>query len=130
MSERANKDLVIRLIERVWNAGKVELLPQLWAEDTRADALALHQVLTEAFPDLWVEIEELVAGEDRVVARLRLHGTHRGEFLGAEPTHRPVTLTAIRIYRIAGGRIVEALADQDAMGLLQQLREAEAAPGS
>ncbi|GAB3492824.1 ester cyclase [Amycolatopsis cihanbeyliensis] len=130
MSERANKDLVVRLIEQVWNAGKVELLPRLWAEETRADALALHQVLTDAFPDLRVDIEELVAGQDRVVARLRLHGTHRGEFLGAEPTQRPVTFTAIRIYRIAGGRIVEALADQDAMGLLQQLREAETAPDS
>lgn len=38
--------------------------------------------MKRAFPDLQIEIEDLVAADDRVAARLTLNGTHSGEFLG------------------------------------------------
>src|SRR5688572_24034045 len=43
-------------------------------------------MLFNAFPDLEVKTEELIAEGDRVVERLTLHGTHKGMFLGAPPT--------------------------------------------
>jgi ketosteroid isomerase-like protein len=116
-----NKKLVRRLIDEVWNAGDVAALAELWSEETSAEALGLHQLLTSAFPDLRVQIDDLIAEADRVAARLTFTGTHRGDFRGIAPTGRPVRFDAIRIYRIVQGKIAETWASQDALGLLQQL---------
>jgi predicted ester cyclase len=76
---RENKDLVVRLIEEVWNAGALDMLPELWADQTRGEATAMRDILINAFPDLHVEIDDLIAEDDRVVARLSFNGTHRGD---------------------------------------------------
>jgi predicted ester cyclase len=121
---RENKNLVVRLIDEVWNAGALDVLPELWAEQTRGEAVAMRNVLVGAFPDLHVEIEDLIAEDDQVVARLSFSGTHRGDFRGIAPTGRPITFSAIRIYRLSSGKIVETWAVQDALGLLGQLKAA------
>ena len=48
-----------------------------------------------------------LAEGDQVVARVRITGTHTGNFWGVAPTGRHVDLTAIYIVRIANGKIVE-----------------------
>jgi predicted ester cyclase len=121
---RENKNLVVRLIDEVWNAGALDVLPELWAEQTRGEAVAMRNVLVGAFPDLHVEIEDLIAEDDQVVARLSFSGTHRGDFRGIAPTGRPITFSAIRTYRLSSGKIVETWAVQDALGLLGQLKAA------
>jgi predicted ester cyclase len=122
MDTTSNKDLVVRLIDRVWNGGEHDLLPELWAEATRAEAAGMQSMLTGAFGDLRVEIEDLIAEDDRVVARLTFRGTHTGPFRDIPPTGREVSFTAIRIYRVADGKIAETWANQDSLGLLGQLR--------
>jgi|ERR1022692_4483483 predicted ester cyclase len=122
MPVQDNKDLVRTMIDQVWNAGRPERLPEFWAGETRGEAEAVHHGLTEAFPDLHVQIEDMVAEADRVVTRLTFEGTHRGPFRGIEPTGRRVRFGAIRIYRLSDGKVVETWAHQDALGLLQQLR--------
>lgn len=117
-----NKRLVTRLIDEVWNARDLGKLPELWSGPARDEAYSQHKILTGAFPDLRIDIEDLIAEADRVVARLSLRGTHRGPFRGIAPTGRGVHFTAIRVYRIAGGTIVESWANQDALGLLGQLQ--------
>ena len=74
-----------------------------------------------AFPDIRVRIEDLFAADDKVVVRWSSHGTHRGELQGIPPTHRPVTMTGIAIYRLAGGKIVEEWMNTDMLGMLRQL---------
>jgi predicted ester cyclase len=122
MPVQANKDLVRAMIDQVWNAGRADRLPEFWVEETRDVAEGLHQILTAAFPDLHVQIEDMVAEADRVVIRLTFEGTHSGPFRGIEPTGRRVRFGAIRIYRLTGGKVAETWAYQDALGLLQQLR--------
>jgi steroid delta-isomerase-like uncharacterized protein len=122
MLAQANKQRVREMIEQVWNGGRPELLPQFWVDDTRDEASALQAMLTEAFPDLQVGVEDMVAEDDRVVARLTFTGTHRGAFRGIEPTGRKVTFGAIRIYQLADGKVVDTWAYQDSIGLLGQLR--------
>jgi predicted ester cyclase len=122
MPVQANKDLVRAMIDQVWNAGRLDKLPEFWAAETRGEAEELHQVLTGAFPDLQVQIEDMVAEADRVVTRLTFEGTHRGPFRGIEPTGRRVRFGAIRIYRLTDGKVIETWAHQDALGLLQQIR--------
>jgi steroid delta-isomerase-like uncharacterized protein len=61
----------------------------------------------EAFPELTVRVEEVMAEGDRVAARMTMHGTHRGEFQGIAPTGKRVEVRAIDMFRISNGKIVE-----------------------
>lgn len=61
----------------------------------------------EAFPDMQVTVEDVIAEGDRVAARVTMRGTHRGEFQGIAPTDKRVEVSAIDVFRIANGKIVE-----------------------
>ena len=78
-------------------------------------------MLFNAFPDLEIRTEELIAEGDRVVERLTLRGTHKGMFMGAAPTGKHVTWGFIHIYRIADGKVAELWSEGDHLGLMQQI---------
>jgi steroid delta-isomerase-like uncharacterized protein len=73
------------------------------------------------------EIDEIFSAEDRVVTRWTGTGTHIGELMGIPPTDRPISVEAITIHRIAGGKIAEEWTVWDALGLLQQIGAVPAA---
>jgi steroid delta-isomerase-like uncharacterized protein len=83
-------------------------------------------MLLEAFPDLRITTEELIADGDMVVGRFTFSGTHSGAFVGMPPTGRRIHFEGIDINRIAGGKIVERWGQTDMFGLLQQLGAAPA----
>ncbi len=123
------------LLEDVLNAQRPELADQVLATD-----VVDHQkiVLTEepgpgsasqglsmflgAFPDLSCEVHQLFTDGDTVIARFSLQGTNTGayRYLPA-PTGRSASWTAIGIFRVSGGKIVEIWGCADRMGLLTQL---------
>ena len=74
-----------------------------------------------AFPDLRAVILDQVAEGDKVTTRKVLRGTHRGPFMGIEPTGREVEIRVIDIVRVADGRIAEHWACVDRLGVLAQL---------
>jgi len=75
----------------------------------------------DAFPDMHVTIDDMVAEGDKVAARVTITGTHKGEFMGIPPTNKKWTISLITISRIAGGKIVEDHGQYDALGLMRQL---------
>ena len=75
----------------------------------------------QAFPELRVTVEALIAEGDRVAARLRFRGTHLGELDGIAPTGRRVDCTGIVISRIEEGKIAEDWANFDDLGMMRQL---------
>jgi predicted ester cyclase len=81
----------------------------------------VFRLLHTAFPDLQIEIEDLIPEGDLVVGRVTARGSHQGEFMGIAPTGKPVSFNAIDVVRIAGGKIVERWSQADNLALLQQL---------
>jgi predicted ester cyclase len=75
----------------------------------------------DAFPDMHVTIDDMVAEGDKVAARVTMTGTHKGEIMGIPPTNKKVTFSLIVISRFAGGKIVEDHGQFDALGLMRQL---------
>ena len=75
----------------------------------------------DAFPDVSVEIDEIVADGDRVAVATTFTGTHDGELMGVAPTGRRVSVTGIDILRVAGGKIAEHRGLTDIVGLMRQL---------
>jgi steroid delta-isomerase-like uncharacterized protein len=93
----------------------------------KAGVLEFFAIQIAGFPDLGVEVDDIIDAGDTVVARVRFTGTHDGEFMGMPPTGRAIDVPAIDIFRFAGdGRVSEHWGVFDAMRMMQQLG---AAPG-
>ncbi len=75
----------------------------------------------QAFPDLNFSIEELHAVGDRVIARLILRGTHKGDWRGIPGTGNKFEMSSTFIVRFENGKVVEEREDFDQLGFLQQL---------
>ena len=75
----------------------------------------------EAFPDLRLTVEDIMAEGDSVAARVTFRGTHVGDFQGVPPTNKQVTFTSIEMNRMVDGKVAEHWVEIDLLGLLQQL---------
>ena len=133
MSMEENRAVIRRYCEEVVNKGNVALVDELWDANVINHGLApgilpgaayikvLVQRFHAAFPDLHFTIEDMIAEGEKVVIRLTVRGTHKGEFLGIAATGKQVTTTTIAIYKFASGRIVEVWGIRDDRGVLQQM---------
>ena len=89
---------------------------------TKAGVVEYFRILVTAFPDLRMDVEDVIASGDKAVARVRITGTHKGEFLGMPPTGRSVAVDLIDITRFSDdGLAREHWGVADQLSLLQQL---------
>jgi steroid delta-isomerase-like uncharacterized protein len=101
-------ELISRMIDEVVDADAVIRTP-IPIEATGAQlAKQVFAALLEVFPDLHITIEDLIAEEDKVVARNLVTGTLEGEFMGRPATGESVAYNEIFIFRFANGRIAES----------------------
>jgi steroid delta-isomerase-like uncharacterized protein len=136
MSIEANKAVVMRVVEEMWNRGDAAAVDELIAPDMvehgafgagtggRDDARDTIGRFRAAFPDLRLEAEHVIAEGDEVVLHWVGRGTHQGEFMGMLPSGATVTARGLDIYRIQGGQVVEHWGYPDVPGLMAQLRGA------
>ena len=134
MSEQ-NKALARRAFEEVWNQGKLTVIDELTASSaTYSDpnvpggkftgpegVKQFVQIYRGAFPDVRITINDQIAEGDKVVTRWTATGTHKGQLMGIAPTNKHATVTGVNIDRYQNGKVVEAWASYDMLGMLQQL---------
>jgi steroid delta-isomerase-like uncharacterized protein len=116
-----NEALTRRWFEEVWNQGKAEAIDEMFAPEVVAHGLGdnggdLHGVepfkrfqaiFKGAFPDLRIDIEDILSQDDRVAVRYACSGTHSGDHLGIPATGKTVRFTGMTFARWKDGRIVE-----------------------
>lgn len=131
--EAAYENLYRGLVANVLNGKDLGALDRYTGEDfVNHGALpgqpqgreALREALAElfeAFPDLELEIDHLVADGSIVVAHGTATGTHEGEFFGIPPTGKTVTWEYFDMGRVQNGVFVERWGLDDATAILQQL---------
>lgn len=124
-----------RWFDEVWNGRRVETIDELFAEDGVAHGLGddvvhgpsgfkAHQAaFVTAFPDLRIDVHEILTDGDKTVARFTATGTHGGALLGLAPTGKPMRVDGIAIARWENGKIAEAWNQIDFMTMMQQLRD-------
>jgi len=78
-------------------------------------------MLRSAFPDMRMDVEDLIAEGDKIVARVAMTATQRGEFMGVPPSGRSVDVQIIDVLRIRDGQAIEHWGIIDGMALMQQL---------
>lgn len=126
-----------RMLEESFNEGKVELIDQLVSADALNHDPATPRRMRElrgpealkrtvslyraAFPDVRIIVDDVIAADDKVVLRWHSEGTHRGELEGLAPTGARASVTGIGIDRWRDGKVVEAWAEWDNLGLARQL---------
>jgi C-1 hydroxylase len=129
MSLEENKAMV-QSFTKALNRHNLSLLDDLMAPDYVEHTLQLEgleswkQYVTkflEGFPDLKVTVEDIIAEGDRVWTRVKITGTHTGEFRGITPTGRTITQKCVWIDRIADGKFVESWSVDDNLDFLKQL---------
>ncbi len=130
-----NKAVVQRYVDEIQNAHSLDALESIFAEDfidhmASSGGLYLggmeglkrgYATFLDAFPDLHVTVEDMIAEGDKVVAYKTLSGTHRGTHLEIPPTGKRVQYQIISIYRIKNGKIAEYWGLQDEISLKRQL---------
>ncbi len=117
-----NKDVVLRFIDDVLNGGRMDVIDDLCSPTLAAEAKQWIAPFRASFPDVRMEVVDLIAEGDKVVGRFTCSATHLGEWLGHAPTGRRFeAVDEVYIFRLSEGRIVHAWGIEDTLGRLEQL---------
>jgi predicted ester cyclase len=125
----AERELQVRkFVEDVWNGRNYQAAADLYGEDyvnpfgtgpsARVEPIRRYH---QAFPDLHLDVEELIVAGDTVVLRLTFRGTDAGGYLGRPPTGRPVEEWVVDIMHFEMDRVVREWIGADKLGLFIQL---------
>ena len=85
------------------------------------EAVTSLEKVVGGIPDLNARIDDLVAEDDKVYARLTVTGTNTGRFFGAPPTGRRYEASMFDYARLEDGRIVERVQQSDTLSQLIQM---------
>jgi steroid delta-isomerase-like uncharacterized protein len=129
--EEENKAVIRRWFEII-NKHDLSMIDEVISDNYRASEFGMElkgpEALKQAFntgfvgfPDLNYRIDDIIAQGDKIAVRYTRTGTHIGEYHGFAPSNKWTEVTGAFFYRLAGGKIVEALGYSDRLALLQQL---------
>lgn len=122
MATEANKAIVRRLVAEVFNGGRLEVIDELYAPALAPAAKRWINPFRASFPDVHMELVELIAEGDEVVGRFTCSATHLGEWLGQAPTGRRFErVKEVWILRFRDGRIIHVWSLEDTLDRLRQL---------
>ncbi len=138
MSTASYKATVRRYFEEVIDQGNLALLDEIAATDClihrpefqeplrgiTAFRQALERIL-QVYSDFHTTIHDLIAEDDRVAIRLSHRAVNRGEWNSRLGRHdvagKPVSWSAITIFRFQDGKIAEEWVCRDELGMLLEL---------
>ncbi len=132
MSEES-KVLAKRIIQEIWNEGKMDLADEIIGQDY-ADSVvgdgspvgpegfkqAVNGIRSD-FPDFDITIDDMISEEDKVAVRWTFRGTHKGELMGIAPTNKQVEFDGVYMYRFTDGKLVERSGKRDMFSLMKRL---------
>jgi steroid delta-isomerase-like uncharacterized protein len=129
----ADEAVVRRFYEEMNNDRKLELAPDLFTSDHKfhdpqipavADGpegvAATVKVYQDGVDGHW-EIEDIFSTDEKVVVRWTGSGTHVAELNGIPATGKKISVDALTIHRMSGGKIAETWEVWDTLGFLQQI---------
>jgi steroid delta-isomerase-like uncharacterized protein len=133
MTPEENKNLVRRFIDEVIHRRRERALERLTTRDYvlhfpgipgalgRSRAYDLLKELHAAFPDLRLAVEVILSEDDWVAVMIKITGTHRGPFMGVEPSGKRIHMPGALFYHLREGKIAEDRPVYDQLTLLRQM---------
>jgi predicted ester cyclase len=127
MSEQ-NKQVVRSYYDRVLNGRDLEAVGDFFVDERLVEGVKGGCFrYFEAFPDLHIALDDVIAEGDRVFVRSTMTGTHDGEYKGIPATGRHVAAESAELFRVANGRFVGYWCLTNVASLMRQLTEEPAA---
>ncbi len=133
MSADENKRLVETFFNVMWNrfddatmreilSSEIDFRGSIGLHVTGHDGFAGYmRTIRDAFPDFHNAIDDIVATDDRAVARLTYTGTHKGPLLGHPATGQRIEYAGVAMFTMVGGKIAKVWVLGDRMALMQQI---------
>lgn len=136
MSE-ANKQLVRRWFEQVWNQQREEAIDEMFAPSGKAHGFPepdsvlvgpekfkeIHRLFLGAFPDLHITVRDIVSEDDKVAVFWTASMTHLGDHLGFPPTLKKESLEGSSFLIVSGAQIQDGWNYMELQGLIMRLKE-------
>lgn len=133
MSER-NKDLIRTITAEIWNARRLERIPELYTPDYVADYRptaplrhghdGIREMVERAwatFPDYHEELHQVIAEGEHVVAWFTISGTQQGPWGMLPASGKQVAFDEILLLRVVDGRVAWQRGIPDNLTALRQL---------
>src|SRR5262245_44391201 len=128
-----HRDLARRWFEDVWNTRRDATVHDLLAEGASLHMeggdfigpdrfVETRALLLDAFPDIRVTVEDVVADGDRAVVRWGAVAHHRGALFGIKPSGQEVRFRGMTWMIFRDGKIIEGWDSWNLGGLLNDLR--------
>lgn len=83
--------------------------------------MQLHDALMPAFPDMQLPLLDFVAEGEKVLVRLKVQGTHTGDFGDLKATGKTIDIGVMDLFQFRDGVLIEHWALLDNMRMMQQL---------
>ncbi|WP_429399743.1 ester cyclase [Mucilaginibacter lappiensis] len=80
----------------------------------------IGQVMKKAFPDLKVEIKDMVAEGNKVFTYKLFHATHTGDFMGIKGSGKQVVMPVMDIIYLKGGMYTDHWSIRDIQDVLKK----------
>jgi steroid delta-isomerase-like uncharacterized protein len=130
--EKKNKEIVRRYWDAKWNLRSPGKLDELQAPDVvyhspsmdisgLAKYKQVYGMFAAALHDTHLTVDEIMVEGDKVMTRVSVRGTHKGEFEGIPPTGNTVNVTLCTVFRLVDGKIVEENELIDELALMTQI---------
>jgi steroid delta-isomerase-like uncharacterized protein len=129
--QESNKSVVRKVFEEGLTQGKWDIFEQIHASNfvahggsrdaDRAEDLRSAKEWRQAFPDLVVTVNQMVAEGDRVAVYYTGRGTNTGTGQGLPATGKKAEGSGMTIFRLANGQIVEEWSVINELSMLRQL---------
>jgi predicted ester cyclase len=116
------KETVRRFVEDAVNSGRDEAIDELFAPELTGSVREWFGAFRSSFPDMEMELLELVAEDDKVVARFACSATHLGEWRGHPPSGRRFErVDEVYFFTFEGDRIGAVWGIEDTLDRFRQL---------
>ena len=87
----------------------------------RKEVRRVFESILQGFPDLQLEVEQILVAGDQAITCWHATGTHKGEYAGAPATNRKVDIRGCTVVRIKDGLVEHATVYGQNAKLMQQI---------
>jgi predicted ester cyclase len=116
------KAVIGRFIDEAVNGGRDELVDELFTAEMAPSAREWFGAFRSSFPDVRMELVELVAEGETVVGRFKCSATHLGDWRGNPPTGRRFeAVDEVYFFTFEGDRIASVWGLEDTLDRFGQL---------
>ncbi len=117
-----HKDTVRRFVDDAVNGGRDEVIDEVFAPELTGGVREWFGAFRRSFPDMRMELVELVADGNTVVGRFVCSATHLGEWRGHAPTGRRFErVDEVYFFTFEGDRIGAVWGIEDTLDRFEQL---------